>query len=136
MPIVECFHHVSLVVTDLARARRFYAEVLGLKELERPGFEFPGAWFDLGNAQLHLIVHDTPRSLRGTTEIASRDGHLALRVQDYAAMVERLRAHGVAFLERPHNATPWAQIHLTDPDGNGIELNVERTGPTAGDAGA
>ena len=26
------------------------------------------------------------------------------------------------------NPTPWAQIHLTDPDGNVIELNAERKG--------
>jgi catechol-2,3-dioxygenase len=24
------------------------------------------------------------------------------------------------------NVTPWAQIYVTDPDGNVIELNVER----------
>ena len=125
-PIVERLHHVSLAVTDLARARHFYGEVLGLRELERPAFDFAGAWYDLGGAQLHLIVHDAPRSLRGTTEIDSRDGHFALRIRDWHATVGRLREYDVPFLERPDNATPWAQIHLTDPDGNGIELNLER----------
>ena len=124
--LVERFHHVSLSVTDLARARSFYREVLGLTELPRPAFDFPGAWFDLGNAQLHLIVHTSPRSLRGTTDIDSRDGHFALRIHDWKAAIERLRAHGVKFIEKPDNATPFAQIHLTDPDGNGIELNVDR----------
>jgi glyoxylase I family protein len=33
---IETLHHVSLTVTDLARARTFYGEVLGLPELERP----------------------------------------------------------------------------------------------------
>ncbi len=125
MSLVDGFHHVSLSVTDLARAKHFYGEVLGLLELERPPFDFPGAWYDLGNAQLHLIVHASQRSLRGTTDVDSRDGHFALRVRGYAAAVDRLRAHGVAFVERPINATQWAQIHLTDPDGNGIELNAE-----------
>ena len=125
MSLVDGFHHVSLSVTDLARAKHFYGEVLGLLELQRPPFDFPGAWYDLGNAQLHLIVHASQRSLRGTTDVDSRDGHFALRVRGYAAAVDRLRAHGVAFVERPINATQWAQIHLTDPDGNGIELNAE-----------
>lgn len=125
MGLVDGFHHVSLSVTDLARAKHFYGEVLGLLELERPPFDFPGAWYDLGNAQLHLIVHANQRSLRGTTDVDSRDGHFALRVRGYAAAVDRLRARGVAFVERPINATQWAQIHLTDPDGNGIELNAE-----------
>ena len=125
MSLVDGFHHVSLSVTDLARAKHFYGEVLGLLELQRPPFDFPGAWYDLGNAQLHLIVHASQRSLRGTTDVDSRDGHFALRVRGYAVAVDRLRAHGVAFVERPINATQWAQIHLTDPDGNGIELNAE-----------
>ena len=126
---VERFHHVSLAVTDLARAKQFYGAVLGLREVPRPPFDFPGAWYDLGNAHLHLIAHASPRTLRGTTEIDSRDGHFALRIGDWDAAIERLKAHGVRFLERPDNATPFKQIHLTDPDGNGIELNVDR-GPT------
>jgi glyoxylase I family protein len=42
MEIVE-LHHVSLPTTDLERSRRFYAEVLELKEIPRPPFPFPGA---------------------------------------------------------------------------------------------
>lgn len=129
MPLVSGFHHVSLAVTDLERARRFYRDVLGLAELARPAFDFAGAWFDLGEGrQLHLIVAEHPRALRGTTEIDSRDGHFALRVGDYDAAVAQLRARGVTFREKLDNATPWSQIFLTDPDGNGIELNAERGG--------
>ena len=32
----------------------------------------------------------------------------------------------VSVIESPHNRTPWAQIYVTDPDGNVIEFNVER----------
>jgi glyoxylase I family protein len=127
MTLISGFHHVSLAVTDLERARCFYRDVLGLSELARPAFDFAGAWFDLGTGQqLHLIVADHPRTLRGTTEIDSRDGHFALRIADYGVAVLRLRSAGVAFREKPDNATPWAQIFLTDPDGNGIELNAAR----------
>lgn len=123
---IETLHHVSVAVTDLERAKRFYSEVLGLAELERPAFDFPGAWYGLGDRQLHLIVHSTPRTLRGTTAIDSRDGHFALRVRDHEATVAHLRSHGVPVKESRVNPTPWAQIHVTDPDGNVIELNAER----------
>lgn len=123
---IETLHHVSLTVTDLARAKRFYGDILGLPELQRPAFDFPGAWYALGDRQLHLIVHTTPRTLRGTTEIDSRDGHFAVRIRDFRGTVEHLRAQGVPFRERPDNPTPWAQIYVTDPDGNVIELNTER----------
>jgi glyoxylase I family protein len=124
---VETLHHVALCVTDLERAKRFYGDVLGLEELERPPFDFPGAWYALGDRQLHLIVHTSPRTLRGTTEVDSRDGHLALRVADYDETLKHLRANSVEVLERRTNVTPWSQLYVTDPDGNVIELNVERS---------
>ncbi|MGH7557000.1 MAG: VOC family protein [Gemmatimonadota bacterium] len=127
MLAIETLHHVSLTVTDLERAKRFYGGVLGLEELERPPFDFPGAWYALGDRQLHLIVHTTPRSLRGTTEIESREGHFAVRVRNYDETLAHLLAEGVALKDSPLNATPWAQIYVTDPDGNVIELNVERS---------
>ena len=121
-------HHVSVCVSDLARAKQFYGEVLGLRELPRPDLGFPGAWYAVGPAQeLHLIVHPPSRTRRDTPEIDGRDGHFAFRVTSYADTLARLRAHGIALIESPHNKTPWAQIYVTDPDGNVIEFNVERT---------
>ena len=126
MLAVTTLHHVSLSVTDLARAKVFYGTVLGLPELPRPPFDFEGAWYQAGDRQIHLIVHPPTRTLRGTTAIEGRDGHFALRVTDYDATLAHLRRHGVTCVERRDNATPWAQIYLTDPDGNVIELNVDR----------
>lgn len=123
---IETLHHVSLSVTDLDRARRFYGGVLGLREISRPAFDFRGAWFELGDRQLHLIVHTTPLSLRGTTTIDPRDGHFAIRVRSHRETLAHLQVHGVEVRDNPRNATPWEQIHITDPDGNVIEMNAER----------
>src|SRR5689334_23896657 len=121
-------HHVSVCVTDLERSRQFYGEVLGLRELPRPDLGFPGAWYEVGGSQqLHLLVHPASKTRRGTTEIDGRDGHFAFRVSSYEETLAQLRTHGVALFELGPNATPWAQIFVTDPDGNVIEFNVERT---------
>jgi len=120
-------HHVSLCVTDLERAKHFYGAVVGLRELPRPDLGFPGAWYAVGDSQeLHLIVHPPSKTRRGTTEIDGRDGHFAMRVSSYAETLARLRDHQVPLIESPNNKTPWAQIYVTDPDGNVIEFNVER----------
>jgi catechol 2,3-dioxygenase-like lactoylglutathione lyase family enzyme len=123
---IDALHHISINVTDLERAKRFYGRVLGLEEIPRPAFDFPGAWYRLGDRQLHLIVHPPTQTLRGTTEISSREGHFAIAVQSYDEARAHLEAAGIPFDARPRSRTPWAQIFLSDPDGNLIELSAPR----------
>jgi catechol 2,3-dioxygenase-like lactoylglutathione lyase family enzyme len=125
---IAAIHHTAVIVTDLARAKHFYGVVLGLQEISRPGFPFGGAWYRVGDSQeLHLIVYPQAKAVRGTTRIDPRDGHFAVRVASYADTLASLRMHGITCLEAPDNLTPWAQIYVTDPDGNVIELNADRS---------
>ncbi|KKK36728.1 glyoxalase [Mesobacillus campisalis] len=119
-------HHVSLNVTDLERAKKFYGEVLCLKELERPNFGFPGAWYKVGQQQLHLIVLPSSQTLRQDKKVGSREGHFALRVGNYHETLEWLEKHGVEVLKKPDSVSGFAQIFCADPDGNLIELNVDQ----------
>jgi glyoxylase I family protein len=124
---IASLHHVAVCVTDVDRAKRFYEEVLGLTEVARPDFPFGGAWYELPNGgQIHLIVHEETLTMRRSTTIDVKDGHLALRVPSYAETLAHLQKHGVEVLSLPTNRTPWAQLYITDPDGNIIELNAER----------
>ena len=131
---IKQLHHVSLSVTSLERAKRFYADVLGLPELPRPPFDFPGAWFQLGDRQLHLIVgeHST---LRHRPVADSRHIHFAIRVASYRAAIEHLAAQGYRpdaaeplrrTKEKPDGAVGYPQVFLVDPDLNVIEINAER----------
>ena len=53
--------HVSIIITNVERSRRFYCDVLGLKEIAKPRtFDFVVVWFDLGNQQLHLLLKERP----------------------------------------------------------------------------
>jgi len=122
---IESLHHVAVCVTDIERAKQFYGGVLGLAELPRPPFDFGGAWYAIGDRQLHLIVHPPTRTMRGGSDIDARDGHLAIRVASYQGTLEHLRSHGIEFLDRPRNPTPWPQIYVTDPDGNVVEFNAD-----------
>ena len=106
--------HVSVIITDVERSRRFYGDLLGLKEINRPRtFDFMVLWFELGNHQLHLLLKDQPdtRSPR----------HFALRVADAAAARRYFREHGV----RTEETTPIPgadRFFIYDPDGNRIEI--------------
>src|SRR6516162_7629341 len=80
--------HVSVIVTDVARSRHFYRDVLGLKEIAKPKtFDFAVLWFDLGNQHLHLLVKGRPDALSPR--------HFALRVADAEAARAYFRERGV-----------------------------------------
>lgn len=117
-------HHVSLTVTNLERAKDFYRNILCLQEIERPNFDFPGAWYGIGNQQLHLIVHPSSQTIRQDKSLSSREGHFALRVENYHDALNWLKKNGIDVLEKPNSQSGFAQIFCADPDGNLIELNV------------
>ena len=61
--LVTGIHHVSIVVTDLELSRRFYTQVLGLREIPRPAtFDFVVVWYDLGAQHIHLVPRETAGS--------------------------------------------------------------------------
>lgn len=123
---VENIHHVSLSITDIQKAKYFYGTMLGFQELERPNFDFPGAWYQVGNQQLHLIVHSDSATLRMDQEINSRDGHFAIRVKDYYETLKQLKELGIKVSEKPNSKSGFAQIFCMDPDLNLIEFNVDQ----------
>jgi catechol 2,3-dioxygenase-like lactoylglutathione lyase family enzyme len=106
--------HVSVIVTDLARSRRFYRDVLGLKEIAKPKtFDFRVLWFDLGDQQLHLLHKPQPDT------VSPR--HFALRVRDVQAARAYFHSRGAAVLETtpiPH----CDRFFVFDPDENRIEI--------------
>ena len=54
--LVKSIDHVTIVVKDLAATRRFYVDVLGMKQVERPGFTFAGEWYQAGPTLIHTIL--------------------------------------------------------------------------------
>lgn len=106
--------HVSVIITDVARSRRFYGELLGLREIARPRtFDFIVVWYDLGNQHLHLLLKPQQDT------ISPR--HFALRVADVVAARLYLKEHGVQVDET--TPIPGAdRFFIHDPDGNRIEI--------------
>lgn len=110
------FHldHCSVIITNVERSRKFYRDVLGLKEIHKPRtFDFVVIWFDLGNQHLHLLLKEKPDT------ISAR--HFALRVKDVAAARSYFREKGVEMQET--TPIPGAdRFFIQDPDGNRIEI--------------
>jgi catechol 2,3-dioxygenase-like lactoylglutathione lyase family enzyme len=106
--------HCSVLITDVERSRRFYRDVLGLQEINKPRtFDFVVLWFQLGDQQVHLLLKEKADS------ISPR--HFALRVTDVAAARLYFREQGIRMEET--TPIPGAdRFFIWDPDGNRIEI--------------
>ncbi|GAF64405.1 hypothetical protein BTS2_1298 [Bacillus sp. TS-2] len=118
-------HHVSLNVKNLEQSKNFYQNIIGLKELERPNFGFPGAWYEIGSHQLHLIV-EGDAYLEKSNNLNSKRDHFAIRVESYFNTLAYLKEKKLEVEENPMSKSGFAQIFCKDPDGNLIEFHVER----------
>ncbi len=112
--------HVSFAVKDVDASRRFFGDVLGLPEIERPAFDFPGAWFGIGDRALHLIEQETAN--RASSAAPTRADHMALEVKDMDAVSHTLDAAGVPYQLGRNDHLGFRQIFCADPDGHTIEF--------------
>ena len=128
MSLFQQFTHVSVTVTDVAKAREFYSDTLGLQEIPRPAFDFPGIWYSLGgDLQLHIILNDQlvrPAVERET--IQARYPHFALWTEDCDETARRVEQLGLPCRDVVSGPTGFRQVFVKDPDGNMVEF----IGPT------
>lgn len=109
--------HVQLAIPRGSedRARSFYRDVLGMKEIAKPEplAKRGGCWFASGEAQVHLGVEEDFRP--------AKKAHPALVVEGLDDVLARCEAAGLP-------SKPDAEIdgrrrfHVFDPFGNRLEL--------------
>jgi len=115
---------VTLPVSDLARARAFYGDVLEL-ELADEGLEEQVLMYRTGAIRLVVYRSDQAGHKRGNAVVWGVGGHLD-------AIVAALDAKGAAFEHYPeigelrgniHHAGGMKLVWLKDPDDNILHLN-------------
>ena len=119
MPIplrLRAIHHVQLVIPrgSEATARRFYGDVLGLREIAKPEQlrARGGLWFEVGSQQLHLGIDDGP---------VNRKSHVAFETDSVDAVRECLEANGLS--AGADVALPGMdRCETRDPFGNRLEF--------------
>lgn len=148
--MIRAIDHINIVVADLARSVRFYTEVLGFRKTREAYLE--GEWIDrivglrgvkgrvvfvvapAGEPRIELLCYEAPQGAAlPENSRANIHGlrHIALRVDDMAATVARLRAAGVAIFSDPvrvphgvvqHDGGEKTLVYFLDPDGVILEL--------------
>jgi predicted enzyme related to lactoylglutathione lyase len=107
-------------VTDMARARNFYENVLGLNPTTIHDSEH-GQWVEYEFGPYALSLGSSPAFK------PSPDGcTVALEVEDFDAAIAQLRANNVKFRIEP-TPTPVCQMAMIfDPDGNTLCIHKRK----------
>jgi catechol 2,3-dioxygenase-like lactoylglutathione lyase family enzyme len=123
MPVLN-LDHVNIRTAKPEATRDFFVDVVGLREGERPPFNFGGYWLYAGDqAVIHLVdARDRGGLATGYDNREAAVDHVAFRMRGYPRLRELLEARGIPFQTRiiPRNGD--VQIFVEDPNGVGVEL--------------
>jgi glyoxylase I family protein len=115
---INQFLHTSLDVSDLEQSIQFFSQVLGLSLADR-NLNFPGAWYQIGPYQLHLIVcPPVTQDVKNSTQWG-RNRHIAFSVESVEAARQQLDSHNYPY-QMSSSGRP--ALFVQDPDGHVVEL--------------
>jgi len=137
MPLLD-LHHVAIKSKNLDETVKFYTNVLGMEQVERPEFAFPGAWLQIGETMFHIYGGDAAKTHNGNYKYSQRTSpvdHIALRATGFDKMKE-------VFVKKRCNWRQFDipdfklwQLFVMDPSGVIIELNFDATKEPKGSKG-
>ena len=118
----EKIGQIAMTVTDLARAKAFYKDTLGMRFLFETG---PMAFFQCGDIRLMISAAEGEWHRAGTI--------LYFMVENIHAVHEALRERNVESVETPHLIAKMPDhdlwlMTLKDPDGNVLGVLSEVRG--------
>lgn len=121
------FDHVTLVVSDVVSSRGFYVDQLGFQEVQRPEFDFAGAWFQIGQTMVHVTASNELSGDAGwgdrKVERISRGHHVAYRTSDFDQALQAIKDLGIEIASGPKVRPDGVrQVYIYDPDQHLIEI--------------
>jgi catechol 2,3-dioxygenase-like lactoylglutathione lyase family enzyme len=113
--------HVQVCIPfgEEERARQFYGQLLGLREIPKPAsvLKNGGMWFEIADIQLHIGVEEVA---------APSKRHPAFEVEEVESVRRYLESNGVRTRDEPL-IEGLKRFSFYDPYGNRIEL-IEKLG--------
>ena len=114
MSLIKSLDFVAIPSQDADRARRFYAETLGLRRDDKAQYEF---WV----GETCVAIWEPEQA--GIPFGPQKNGHLALHVDDVASAKADLEAKGVKFHGEVIDTGVCHMALFSDPDGNDLMLH-------------
>ena len=128
--VVTGLFHVAIKTSDLGRTRAFWCDIIGLAEMPRPDFGYPGAWLAVplpgGPGILHVYAGGPALGANGIAPSGTGAiDHVSLTAIGYHAFVERFRTAGLPWREFLVPGTTLWQLFVYDPSGVQLELTFD-----------
>ena len=139
--MLQHIDHIALSVPDLAEARRFYIDLLGMKETYKTNWKsgndkmdalmaLSGTAADVmivkaGNIEIEFFQFNNPKPAPAEARTAATLGytHFAIKVEGIDEMYRRLVEAGVVFHTPPYVGRCGRTLtYFRDPFGNIVEL--------------
>lgn len=127
---VHGLFHLAIKTTDLAATVAFWCDVIGLREMARPDFGYPGAWLACpqpgGVGIIHIYAGGPALGGGGVAPSGTAAiDHVSLSCTGYRAYIARFQAAGLDWREFLVPGTTLWQLFVYDPSGVQIELTFE-----------
>lgn len=118
--MLKDFAFVVYPVSDIAKSRHFYCDLLGVKE----SGNWQGAWLELevGHGTLALTTRYAELGILP----GANGAVLALEVDDLAEFAASLEKHGVDWYSKPVEYPNCHGAMVKDPDGNRVLLHQKK----------
>lgn len=123
---IEAIDHVNIRASagDIAKLKRFYCDVVGLRDGWRPAFKSRGHWLYAGEKPVIHLVESADQS--ATTRAGGVD-HLAFRCANLEPFKVRLQTLGIEYQLSRVPDLGNEQLLFRDPVGMGVELSAGST---------
>ena len=121
-PPLTRLHHFTLATSDVIRSREFFLNILGWKQITRPGnIDIEAAWLDIGDGQQLHLLH--VKEFEASPFEAEFGRHFAFDypLSAFPGLKERLLANGAELID-PIRETPFERFFFKEPNGYIFEV--------------
>lgn len=122
--------HIAIKTADLVATRAFWIGVIGLREVARPDFGYPGAWLACpqpgGQAIVHIYAGGPALGPQGQVDAGTAAiDHVSLACTGFHAYRARFSRAGLQWREFLVPGTTLWQLFVYDSSGVQLELTFE-----------
>ena len=128
--VITGLFHIAIKTANLPATIKFYTEVIGLQEFDRPNFGFPGAWLGTAGPAGFPIIHIYAGgpALGGRKTVAQGTAAIddvSLSAVGFHDFVKRVKKYNLDWREFEVPGTTLWQLFVYDPSGVQLEITFD-----------